>query len=119
MLCPAFQQIRNYFQFVYTRKMCVDEGEIMRTLPTSLQDEVSDHIRDQLALDVHFLAAFNKKQWRDLTAIMIPCVFWENDPVCQQGRHCNDAIVAFPDKMVVHFQARHRDLIVFWTLTFS
>lgn len=83
---PQLQRrIREYYTFIWGKRLGYDESTLIADLPASLMNEVSLFLKRDIIDKVPFFQGVNEELLREIAAEMRPTVFTPGDYVCRAG----------------------------------
>jgi len=83
---PALgRKLRLYFRHYYTKKMAIDESQILTDLSAGLREEVTDFVMSTLMEEVALFRLLPPTYWAHILPLLRPCRFSPGEVLCTQG----------------------------------
>ena len=108
------RKIRRHFRNFYSRKSAIDESKIFSELSTTLREQVSEYIVNEILGKRSFFNSVNRELWPELLPLLRPMSFEQKESVCTRGIAATEMYVVisgrFVGKLQVEDQERERNI---------
>jgi len=87
------RKLRLYFRHYYTKKMAIDESQILTYLSAGLREEVTDYVMSTLMEEVALFRLLPASYWPHVLPLLRPCRFSAGEVLCTQGGDATEMYV--------------------------